>query len=79
MKTADDLSVSDRKILTSPNAKFYSDTIYNLFLYLYIQRQIEYPMFIFLEMSSNWNKPHYWYLTISNMRWFYNIRVHIHN
>ena len=51
MKTVDDLSVFDMKIFTSPGANFYSDTIYNLFLDLYIQRLIEYPMSIFLEMS----------------------------
>ena len=68
MKTADDISVFDKKVFTNPGANFDSDTIYNLFLDLYIQRRIEYPMSIVLEMSSYWNKPHYWYLTISNMR-----------
>ena len=78
MKTADDFAVSDRKIFTSPGANFYSYTIYNLLLDRYIQRQIEFPMSIFLELSNYWKKPNYWYLTITNMRLLDNIRVHIH-
>ena len=51
MKTENNLSVFDRKIFTSPCAKFYSDTIYIVFVHLHITAD-KIPIVHFLEMSS---------------------------
>ena len=51
MKKAVNLSVFDKNIFTSPGVNIYSNSIYNFF-YLYIHKRIDYPISIFLEISS---------------------------